>query len=306
MNTRIVFFVVWFLSYSLSLYPQCQYSGLVMDEKTSEPLAGVAIAIDSGALTTTGMNGEYSIELPCQTTAFTFSLVGYEPISVTDVSGPLIIRLRPAATFLSPMIVSANRYEQDRSAAPIAISSITTAMLQETRPARLYEVLNKVEGVYMVDLGSEQHTMAIRQPINYKGLFLYLEDGVPIRPTGVFNHNALLEMNMAALSRIEVIRGPASSMYGSEAIGGAINLISLRPAAVPSGRISIRGNTIGYRRADMQASSTFGKLGLGVYGYYAQRQNGIREHSDFDKLALTFKSNYTLNDRNSLGFDLTW
>src|SRR5690606_4750013 len=118
--------------------------------------------------------------------------------------------------------------------------------------------------------------------------------------------NALLEMNMAALSRIEVIRGPASSMYGSEAIGGAINLISLRPAAVPSGRISIQGNTIGYRRADMQASSTFGKLGLGVYGYYAQRQNGIREHSDFDKLALTFKSNYTLNDRNSLGFDLTW
>ena len=305
MNTRIVFFVVWFLSYSLSLYPQCQYSGLVMDEKTSEPLAGVAIAIDSGALTTTGMNGEYSIELPCQTTAFTFSLVGYEPISVTDVSGPLIIRLRPAATFLSPMIVSANRYEQDRSAAPIAISSITTAMLQETRPARLDEILNKVEGVYMVDLGSEQHTMAIRQPINYKGLFLYLEDGIPIRPTGVFNHNALLEMNMASLNRIEVIRGPASSLYGSEAIGGAINFISLRPSPVLSGQLTTQGSTNGYKRTDFNVSNTFGKLGLGLYGYFANRNNGLREHSDFDKLALTLKGNYILNDQNSLAFDIT-
>src|SRR5690606_16002586 len=123
-------------------------------------------------------------------------------------------------------------------------------------------------------------------------LFLYLEDGVPIRPTGVFNHNALLEMNMAALSRIEVIRGPASSLYGSEAIGGAINFISLRPAAVPTGRISIQGNTAGYSRADFNVSGTFGKLGLGAYGYYARRENGLREHSDFDKLALTFKANY--------------
>src|SRR5690606_28696879 len=168
MNTRIVFFVVWFLSYSLSLFPQCQYSGTVMDEKTSEPLAGVAIAIDSGALTTTGMNGEYSIELPCQTTAFTFSLIGYEPISVTDVSGPFIIRLKPAATVLGPMIVRANRYEQDRAVAPIAIAYITTAMRQETRAVRLDEIVTRVEGVYMVDLGSEHHTIAIRLPIAYK------------------------------------------------------------------------------------------------------------------------------------------
>src|SRR5690606_21363508 len=134
---------------------------------------------------------------------------------------------------------------------------ISAEMLEETKPTRLDEVLNKVEGVYMVDLGNEQHTMAIRQPINYQGLFLYLEDGVPIRPTGVFNHNALLEMNMAGLSRIEVIRGPASSLYGSEAIGGAINFITLRPAAIPTGRISIQGNNNGYRRLDFNGSNTF-------------------------------------------------
>src|SRR5690606_36473979 len=147
--------------------------------------------------------------------------------------------------------------------------------------------------------------MAIRQPINYKGLFLYLEDGIPIRPTGVFNHNALLEMNRASLNRIEVIRGPASSLYGSEAIGGAINFISLRPSPVLSGQLTTQGSTNGYKRTDFNVSNTFGKLGLGLYGYFANRNNGLREHSDFDKLALTLKGNYILNDQNSLAFDIT-
>jgi len=49
-------------------------------------------------------------------------------------------------------------------------------------------------------------------------------------------------MNMAALRSIEVIRGPVSSTYGSEAIGGAINFISLRPAAELRGIISQKNN----------------------------------------------------------------
>src|SRR3546814_5098426 len=52
-------------------------------------------------------------------------------------------------------------------------------------------------------LGNEQHSMSIRQPLSFKSLFLYLEDGIPIRPAGVFNHNALIEMNMAALNSVE-------------------------------------------------------------------------------------------------------
>ncbi len=288
------------------LQAQCIYTGKVMDVVTTEPLVGVAIGDQAGPFATTDLTGHYRIERPCSDTIFTFSLVGYEPIKITVSESPALISMTSSNTVLNQLVISASRYEQDRSSAPIAISSISAEMLDETKPQRLDEVLNKVAGVYMVDLGSEQHTIAIRQPINYKGLFLYLEDGVAIRPTGVFNHNALLEMNMAALSRIEVIRGPASSLYGSEAIGGAINFISLRPSALPSGRVSIQGNSIGYSRADINASSTFGKLGLGVYGYYARRHNGIREHTDFNKMALTLKSNYVINDRNTLGFGLTY
>jgi outer membrane receptor protein involved in Fe transport len=107
-------------------------------------------------------------------------------------------------------------------------------VLGETKATSLEQVLNKVSVVYMVDLGNEQHFMAIRQPISTRSVFLYLEDGSPIRTTGDFNHNALIEINLAALKTVEVIRRPASSLYGSEAIGGAVNFITQAPAAVPT------------------------------------------------------------------------
>ena len=47
--------------------------------------------------------------------------------------------------------------------------------------------------------------MAIRQPFTTNSYFLYLEDGIPIRPMGVFNHNAMIEMNVFTTSGVEVV-----------------------------------------------------------------------------------------------------
>ena len=58
-----------------------------------------------------------------------------------------------------------------------------------------------------------------------------LQDNIPLQSAAFFNHNALLEINIANTSKIEIIRGPASSMYGSEAIGGAVNFVSKKASA---------------------------------------------------------------------------
>ena len=207
---------------------------------------------------------------------------------------------------VTEILITANREARERDQIPVAISSLQAQVLEDAKPTSLDQVLNKVPGVLMSDLGNEQHTMSIRQPISTKSIFLYLEDGIPIRTSGVFNHNALLEINMAATRNIEVIRGPYSSLYGSEAIGGAINFITHKPGMLPSARLTLQGNTLGYRRADLLASATKGKLGVLIGGYFAQRRNGYREHSDFNKLGLTAKADYTLSEktiwRNSLTF----
>jgi outer membrane receptor protein involved in Fe transport len=130
------------------------------------------------------------------------------------------------------VVVTASREGQARQDAPIAISKINSTQIKDTKATALYQLLNKVAGVYMVNLGNEQHTMAIRQPITYNALYLYMEDGLPIRPTGIFNHNSLYEINMSGVKDIEVIKGPASSLYGSNSIGGAVNFITQGPPQV--------------------------------------------------------------------------
>jgi len=210
------------------------------------------------------------------------------------------------ANMLQQLIVSGNRTIQKRTEAPIAISILNAQTIKDTKANQLDQLLNKVTGVFMVDLGNEQHEMSIRQPMSTQSLFLYLEDGLPIRTTGIYNHNALLEMNMPAVRQIEIIRGPASSLYGAEAIGGAVNMITQAPPANSAGYVSVQGNNNGYKRADGQAGTQLGKWGLIVSGYYANRTNGPIQYSDFHKTAFTFRADYKASDRLTWSNSLTY
>lgn len=161
-------------------------------------------------------------------------------------------------------------------------------------------LINKVPGVYMVDLGNEQHEMGVRQPLGTKNLFLYLEDGIPIRTVGDFNHNALIEINQASLERIEVIKGPASSLYGSEAVGGAINFITQAPSPFLTGKIQAEAGSRGYKRTDFNVSNTYKKLGIYAGGYYTDQSQPVEQHNDFKKTALTLRADYSFNDKTKL------
>jgi iron complex outermembrane receptor protein len=147
----------------------------------------------------------------------------------------------------------------------------------------------------MVNLGNEQHTMAIRQPITYNALYLYMEDGLPIRPTGIFNHNSLYEINMSGVKDIEVIKGPASSLYGSNSIGGAVNFITQGPPTGYAGNVSVQGDNYHYRRVDADGGFSQGKFGLYVGGYVAHQKDSWQDYSDFDKYSVNFKTTYDFN-----------
>lgn len=58
----------------------------------------------------------------------------------------------------------------------------------------------------------EGHTTAIRQRFTTAPLYLFLEDGLPIRAAGFFNHNALYEINLPMAGRVGVIRAPAARL----------------------------------------------------------------------------------------------
>ncbi len=281
--------------------------GTIADKETGEAIPFATVYnVQQKIGTTSNTLGRFSIAAQANRDSLKISFVGYHPITVLAQQS-VNIKLSPTALTLNEVVVSVNREQERRTEAPVAISAISAQTIEENKPTTIDQVLNQTPGVNMVALGSEQHTMSIRRPIDFGASYLYLEDGIPIRTSGVFNHNALLEINMANTSRIEIVRGPASSMYGSEAIGGAINFISKKPSALFTAGVSVQGNDIGYRRTDFYASNTFGKkLGIRVSGYYANQQDGVIAHSDFDKLALSLSATYALSKNTELVWNNTF
>ncbi len=281
--------------------------GKVVDATTNEALVGATIIIkNSNRGTDTNNLGQFKIKVKKTDKVLIISYLGYKSQEILLTNFKAIIALEQKAGVLENIVVSASRTKQKREDVPVAINTITPNVIADVRPNTIDEVLNQVPGVLMVPLGGEQHMMAIRQPISTKSVFLYLEDGIPIRPTGVFNHNALLEMNMAAVQNIEVIRGPYSSLYGSEAIGGAINFITATPTAKEKGSVSVRINDIGYRRIDAKYSNIFGKLGVLFAGYKSTTIDGFTDYGDNNKAAFTGKITYRFSDQLFWSNSLTY
>jgi outer membrane receptor protein involved in Fe transport len=282
----------------MTVMAQQSYTGKVFDAASKEPIQGAAVTDRNNHTTLTDANGSFTLLSSAKNIAVT--AVGFETRTIALTKGILAIALEPSDKELQQVVVTANRTAEKRSEAPVAISVISKQTIEDTKAQRLDNLLNKVSGVFMVNLGNEQHEMSIRQPMTTSSRFLYMEDGLPIRTTGVYNHNAMLEMNMTSVKSIEVIKGPSSALYGGEAIGGAVNLITQAAPAFTSGYLSAQLNNTGYKRADAQIGSTFGKFGLIASGYYANRNNGPIEHSNYHKTAVSLRGDYKFNNR------LTW
>ncbi|WP_294961514.1 TonB-dependent receptor [uncultured Flavobacterium sp.] len=201
---------------------------------------------------------------------------------------------------LENVFVTANRTATLRKETPVAISKLTAKTINETKATAVYEIINKTPGVLMVNLGNEQHMMSIRQPMTTNAYYLYLEDGLPIRPMGIFNHNALLEINQYNLQSIEVVKGPVSSLYGPEAVGGTINLISLKPPVNPEFKFGVQADNYGYRRFQAAGGATIGKVGFHIAGISSLQENGWMTYSDYNKNNLNARIDYNISPSTRL------
>jgi iron complex outermembrane receptor protein len=297
MNKRICLAASLLIMINMA-FAQTQITATIIDAATHQALQGATVTDLQNKITTiSDQNGNFSMT---EKDSISITLIGYYSIKKTVNKQNAVISLTPSFGNLSEVIVSANRETQKRTDAPVAINVISKTQINDTKATRLDMLVNKVPGVFMVDLGNEQHSMSMRQPLGYNNLFLYLEDGIPIRTVGDFNHNALIEVNQASLQRIEVIKGPASSLYGSEAVGGAMNFITQPPSPFLSGKIQAEVGSRGYKRTDFNFSNTYKKLGFYVGGYYADQHQAIAEHNDFNKAALTLRADYAFNDKTKL------
>ena len=160
------------------------------------------------------------------------------------------------ATTLSEVVVSAAGFEQDIKEAPASITVISREQLQEKRVSNLAQALEDVEGVD-VGAGTDKTggpNISIRgMPSDYT---LILIDGRRqnsagnVAPNDFGGTQTSFIPPVSAIERIEVIRGPMSTLYGSDAMGGVINIITRKVGKTWGGSITVDGS--------LQEESAFG------------------------------------------------
>lgn len=191
--------------------------------------------------------------------------------------------------------VTSTREESPLDEIPASIGVIDKKNITETKPAHPSEITNQIPGVNINVTGGEGHMTAIRQPTSTQPLYLFLEDGIPTRSTGFFNHNALYEVNVPQSDSIEIIKGPGTSLYGSDAIGGVINVITAAPPLDKESTLNFEAGDHGWRRilADTGNSTDDG-------GYIASinltSSDGWRNSTDYDRQSANLRYDYFADD----------
>ena len=297
-----ILYILFILLNTINAFSQEQKTvkGKVFDIHTKEPIQGVAIkTLISSQSTISNALGEFTITTISSKDSINISFIGYQSIIVANNS-KMNISLSPSNLELQSVVVTANRAAALRTESPIAISRLSPKLIDESKASMLYELINKTPGVIMPSYNNEQHAMAIRQPMGTSAYYLYMEDGIPIRPLGVFNHNALLEINQFAISSIEVVKGPVSSIYGPEAVGGAVNFIMQRPTLVPTAKVGVQFDNWGFRRVQFGSGAKIKKFGFYVGGLSSQQTNSWMAASDYDKTSINARLEYNFTEKTRL------
>lgn len=186
---------------------------------------------------------------------------------------------------METMVVTATREEKSKRELSESVTAYQEETIKKVSPSHPSEIVNRTSGVYINNLGGEGHMTAIRQPITTRGVYLFLQDGVPVRPTGFFNHNALYEVNIPQSGNLEVVKGPGSALYGSDAIGGLINTISAAPPSNTTFRLNAELGSHGWNRTLFSAGGTSGRHS-GILKLNYTDNEGFRDESDYDRTSV--------------------
>lgn len=198
------------------------------------------------------------------------------------------------AVRLDEVTVTGEREGQQRSETAMTVQGQEGEEVRAAQPTHPSEVMNRIPGVLVNITQGEGHMTAIRQPLTTSPVYLYLEDGIPTRSTGFFNHNALYETNVPQSDGVEVIKGPGTALYGSDALGGVVNVLTRPAPQSPEAGITVEGGEFGYRRLLIDGGSGDGEDGYRISTNLSST-NGWRDNTEYDRGSANLRFDNTLD-----------
>lgn len=186
---------------------------------------------------------------------------------------------------LDEVVVTANKYEQKQSTTGKVLNIISRQQLERSGGKTLCEVLNTLPGLTMI---GANNVLGTNQNISIRGAsagnVLLLIDGIPVNdPSAITNYYDLNFINIDQVERIEVLKGGQSTLYGSDAVAGAINVI-LKKA---DKKITVFGGVTGGSYNTLKESIGFGGQQKNTHfsiNYTHQSSDGFSAATDKNKV----------------------
>ncbi len=265
-------------------------TGRVLDTR-SKPVTGASVFVLNTNLATISdaaggfqirnlTEGDYTIAV----TALGFASINEKVHIAKTGSTPLALTLMDAANQLDAVVVSAEKKEENVQNVPFSISALTAKNIQEYRLWNTKDITAIVPNLYAGNPGDGRNVTSIRgiTSSSYDPAVTTYIDGV-----NQFTLDTYIPQ-LFDVERIEVLRGPQGTLYGRNAMGGVVNIITKQPtnntdgfAEISEGNYGEQRYTLGIRTPIVKNKLFFGASGLyeGLDGYYTNDFNNTK----FDK-----------------------
>lgn len=271
--------VIW-LSLGLTSYSFAQQTqiieGSVVDSITSKPLSGVSI-LGKKVYAITDDIGHFKLKTRDTSEVFEVSHLGYDSVKFianTSQKNQFVIKLKPASTALDEVSVHSKTTARiNKESATISVA-VDEEFLHANRENSLMQTLRKIPGVSTMTIGSGQSKPTIRG-LGFNRVSV-VQNGIK-HEAQQWGSDHGLEIDQYGIQDIRIIKGPASLMYGSDAIAGVVDI---QPSKAPElnsfgGEVNVLGET----NNDLLAVST-GVQGRNENWYYRARLT-YRDYADF-------------------------
>lgn len=293
MNMKGKLFIAACLSFAaaVSLQAQIRISGSVLDESgAAVPGAGVTVEGMKNAGAVTALDGSYSFELP-QTGQKQLTLlataIGYETQRrrIKEPEGSYVenFTLAESQELLETVVVTATRTPKLLKDVPIITRVISAEEIERADVVHIGELLE-------TELPGLEFSYSMNQQVslNMQGFggnsVLFLVDGERLAGETLDNidYNRL---NLDNVARVEIVKGAASSLYGSNAVGGVVNIITKEPSEPWSVNVNTRYSTLGEKVGSLSAGFKAGKLSGLTNAQYVQNDSiPLKNDGDYSKI----------------------
>jgi len=215
-------------------YSQQTITGTVTDARNGDPLIGVSVKVKGTATgVITDINGSYTLPLPADAEGIVFTFIGYaeKEIPASEIKNPLNVELKETEVDLEQVVVSGSKREEKILNSPSAISVVNAAQIRNSIPINHFKNIELQPGVDIIPTGLVGGNVVTRGFNNiFSGsLFTAVDNRIGSVPSLKVNAFQLIPTSTEDIERIEVVKGPASALYGPNAASGVVHIITKSP-----------------------------------------------------------------------------